>query len=53
MLKRTIDAGYCSVPGIDSDPFFANVRAKPEFPTLRSAGQKCQEEFLRQRNGSR
>jgi hypothetical protein len=33
---------YCSYPAIDLDPFFANVRAMPEFAEIRSAAITCQ-----------
>ena len=45
LLKRAIDGGYCSYPGIDSDPMFANLRAAPGFAEVRSAGVACQERF--------
>jgi serine/threonine protein kinase/TolB-like protein len=53
MLKAAIEAGYCSVPAIDSDPFFANLRTTPGFQAVRAEGQKCHDEFLRQREGTR
>ena len=49
MLKRAIEGGYCSYPAIDSDPFFASLRAKPEFQQIRLAGERCQNDFLAQR----
>ncbi len=49
MLKRTIEGGYCAYPGIDSDPMFAGVRARPEFAQVRSAGMACQNQFLAER----
>jgi hypothetical protein len=36
-------------PAIDSDPFFPNVRGKPEFAEIRSAAIACQNDFLAQR----
>ncbi|HTU46766.1 MAG TPA: hypothetical protein VMF91_16990 [Bryobacteraceae bacterium] len=46
MLKRTVEEGYCSYPGMDSDPLLANLRSKPEFVELRAAGMRCQNKFL-------
>lgn len=49
MLKRAIDGGYCSYPALDSDPFLASLRDKPEFREMRSAAMACQKTFLAQR----
>ncbi len=49
MLKRAIQGNYCSYPAIDSDPFFASVRAKPEFAEIQSAAIACQKDFLAER----
>jgi hypothetical protein len=49
MLRRAIEGGYCSYPVIDSDPFFASLRGKPGFQQIRSAAQRCQNDFLTQR----
>jgi DNA-binding winged helix-turn-helix (wHTH) protein/serine/threonine protein kinase/Tfp pilus assembly protein PilF len=49
LLKRAIQGNYCSYPAIDSDPFFASVRAKPEFAEIRSAAIACQKAFLTER----
>ncbi len=49
MLSRAIKGGYCSYPAIDSDPFFASLRAEPEFGKIRSAAVACQQSFLAQR----
>ena len=49
LLKRAIEGNYCSFPAIDSDPFFASVRAKPEFAAIRAAGIACQKRFLTER----
>jgi len=47
MLKRTVEEGYCAYPGMETDPLLANLRSKPEFVEIRSAGMRCQNEFLR------
>jgi serine/threonine protein kinase/tetratricopeptide (TPR) repeat protein len=52
MLRRAIDGNYCSYPAIDSDPFFANIRNKPEFAEVRSAAIECQKKFLAERGQS-
>ncbi|MBZ5536711.1 MAG: protein kinase [Acidobacteriia bacterium] len=52
MLKRAIQGKYCSYPAIDSDPFFSNLRSKPEFAEIRSAAIACQNKFLVQRKSS-
>ena len=49
LLKRAIQGNYCSYPAVDSDPFFASVRAKPEFAGIRSAAIACQKDFLAER----
>jgi hypothetical protein len=49
MLKRAIQGSYCSYPALDSDPFFANLRANPEFGGIRSSAIACQNNFLAQR----
>jgi Flp pilus assembly protein TadD len=45
-LKKAIEGNYCSYPAMDSDPFFANVRAVPDFAGIRAAGMACQQKFL-------
>jgi TolB-like protein len=49
LLKRAVQGNYCSYPAIDLDPFFASVRAKPEFAAIRAAGIACQQRFLAER----
>jgi serine/threonine protein kinase len=49
MLKRPVEEGYCSYPGMDSDPLLANVRSQPAFAQIRAAGEKCQSKFLTDR----
>jgi DNA-binding winged helix-turn-helix (wHTH) protein/serine/threonine protein kinase len=49
LLKRAIQRNYCSYPAMDSDPFFASVRAKPEFADIRSTAIACQKDFLAER----
>jgi len=49
MLRRAVKGNYCSYPAIESDPFFTNLRAKPEFGEIRSAAIQCQNNFLAQR----
>jgi DNA-binding winged helix-turn-helix (wHTH) protein/serine/threonine protein kinase len=53
LLKLAIQGNYCSFPAIDSDPFFASVRALPEFAEIRRTGQACQQRFLQARGRSR
>jgi hypothetical protein len=50
MLRRAIEGNYCSYPAIESDPYFATLRAKPEFGELRSAAVACRNNFLAQRS---
>ena len=50
MLKQSIEGGYCSYPGMDSDPFLASVRTNPEFQPIRSAAIACQKRFLSERD---
>jgi hypothetical protein len=49
LLKRAITGNYCSYPAMESDPFFANLRAKPEYAAIRDAGRACQERFFKER----
>jgi serine/threonine protein kinase/DNA-binding winged helix-turn-helix (wHTH) protein/Flp pilus assembly protein TadD len=49
MLRAAIKGNYCSYPAMDSDPMFANLRAKPEFVEIRAAGIQCQNNFLSHR----
>ena len=49
LLKRAIDTGYCSYPGIDSDPMFAGLRGKAGFAEVRAAAIACQDRFRRER----
>jgi len=46
LLKLAVRGNYCSWPAMDSDPFFAGVRIKPEFAGVRAAGMVCQKNFL-------
>ena len=46
LLTLSIQANHCSYPAIDTDPFFTNLRSKPEFAEVRSAAIACQKEFL-------
>jgi len=46
LLMLSIRANHCSYPAIDTDPFFANLRSKPEFAEIRSAAIACQKSFL-------
>jgi hypothetical protein len=46
LLKLAVQGNYCSYPAMDSDPFFASVRANPEFAEIRAAGMACQKTFL-------
>jgi serine/threonine protein kinase/DNA-binding winged helix-turn-helix (wHTH) protein/Tfp pilus assembly protein PilF len=50
MLKRAVQGNYCSYPAMDSDPFFASLRANPEFSEIRSAAIACQNKFLAERD---
>ena len=53
MLRRAINGKYCSYPAMDSDPLFADLRAKPGYADLRAAGIACQATFLAQRGRRR
>jgi hypothetical protein len=46
LLKLSIEGNHCSYPEMDTDPLMANLRSKPEFAQLRSAGIVCQNAFL-------
>jgi len=49
MLRRAIEGNYCSFPAMESDPLFANLRARPEYAEIRAAGVRCQQRFLAER----
>jgi tetratricopeptide (TPR) repeat protein len=49
ILRAAIKGKYCSYPAMDSDPFLASVRTRPEFTEIRNAGMQCQNEFVAQR----
>ena len=49
LLKRAIERGYCSYPGVDLDPMFAGLRGKPGFAEVRAAGIDCQNKFREDR----
>ena len=49
MLKQAVEEGYCSYPGMDSDPLLAGMRSKPVFAEIRLMGKQCREKFLRDR----
>ena len=46
LLRLAVQGNYCSWPAMESDPFFASVRAMPEFAAIRAAGMACQQNFL-------
>jgi hypothetical protein len=46
LLRLAVEGNYCSWPAMDSDPFFAGVRAMPEFAAIRAAGIAYQQNFL-------
>ncbi len=46
MLRRTVQANYCSYPAMDTDPMFASIRSLPEYAGIRSVGMACQNSFL-------
>jgi serine/threonine protein kinase/DNA-binding winged helix-turn-helix (wHTH) protein/tetratricopeptide (TPR) repeat protein len=48
-LRRAIEKSYCSYPAIDTDPFLASLRSRPDFAEIRSAAIGCQQVFLAQR----
>jgi serine/threonine protein kinase/DNA-binding winged helix-turn-helix (wHTH) protein len=50
MLRRAVEGNYCSYPAIESDPYFATLRAQPKFGELRSAAVACRNNFLAQRS---
>jgi tetratricopeptide (TPR) repeat protein len=49
LLRRAIEGGYCSYPGIDSDLMFANLRGAAGFAEMRSAAIACQDRFKAER----
>ena len=49
ILREAIKGNYCSYPSMESDPMFTNLRAKPEYADIRTAGMQCQNTFVSQR----
>ena len=43
LLKRAVEGGYCSYPGMDSDPMLAGVRSRAAFAEIRAEGMACQQ----------
>lgn len=46
MLTRAIDGRYCAYPALESEPLLAALRARPEFPAIRTSAIACQRRFL-------
>ena len=46
LLRRAIRGKYCSYPVMETEPYFARLRALPEFAELRQLGKACQSAFL-------
>jgi DNA-binding winged helix-turn-helix (wHTH) protein/TolB-like protein len=46
MLKTAIDRNYCSYPAMDKDPFFDQLRGRPDYLKIRAMGMKCHEAFV-------
>jgi DNA-binding winged helix-turn-helix (wHTH) protein/serine/threonine protein kinase len=46
MVRTAIDRNYCSYPAMETDPFFATLRATPEYADLRAAGLACHNGLL-------
>jgi DNA-binding winged helix-turn-helix (wHTH) protein/TolB-like protein/tetratricopeptide (TPR) repeat protein len=44
-LRKAIEAHYCSVPAMDSDPLFDAIRDRADFSELRKLGIRCQQRF--------
>lgn len=45
LLRRAVANNYCFYPVIETDPFLANVRMRPEYAELKKAGVACHDEF--------
>lgn len=48
LLARAVEGKYCAYPAMETDPFFASVRAAQEFVAIREAASRCQADFLAQ-----
>lgn len=46
LLKLAVQGNYCSYPAMDVDPFFANLRTRPQFSGIRTAAIACRQNFL-------
>jgi tRNA A-37 threonylcarbamoyl transferase component Bud32/TolB-like protein len=49
MLRRSVEAGYCAYPILDTDPLFVHLRPTREFGDIRRLAAECQARFLRHR----
>jgi hypothetical protein len=50
LLERSIAGPYCSSPVVEPDPFFAGLRARPEFARIRASAIACRDDFLARRD---
>ncbi len=46
LLKSAISENYCSATALDSDPLLSGLRDKPAFAEIKSAAEKCRDNFL-------
>ncbi len=45
LSSRAIAENYCAVDGLERDPLFAGLRARPEYPAILGQARDCRERF--------
>ena len=46
-MERAVDNQFCSFPGFDQDPIWADMRADADFQRIRAKGMACHNRFRR------
>jgi hypothetical protein len=42
---RAVAENYCAVDGLERDPLFASLRARPEYPAILRQARECRDRF--------
>jgi TolB-like protein/predicted Ser/Thr protein kinase len=46
LLRRAVEENYCSYPGVDRDPLWADYRDDPDFLSIREEAMACRQRFV-------